>query len=233
MIFVGIDDTDTIDTPGTNQLARRIADRVARRFDCVAILRHQLFFDPRVPYTSHNGSASLRFVARASASIAELIDETLHEMQAWFIDGSDPGLCVAREVPDAVVDWGRRCQFEVVEQSEARRLAAANGIHLEGLGGTEGGVIGALAAVGLAATGEDGRYIRIGTSADDLSGLQEVETLQSRGVEVRRQETMESLTAGVVDIGKRLRPNCRGGRPVLYVSRPSEGVAVWQAVRVP
>ena len=55
MIFVGIDDTDTLDTPGTNQLARALACRLSERCDLVRITRHQLLFDPRVPYTSKNG----------------------------------------------------------------------------------------------------------------------------------------------------------------------------------
>ena len=51
-IHVGIDDTDTLDTPGTNQLARRLAAALPAGFAFVVALRHQLLFDPRVPYTS-------------------------------------------------------------------------------------------------------------------------------------------------------------------------------------
>ena len=56
MIYVGIDDTDTVDTPGTNQLAKALVMRLARDYECVSIVRHQLLFDPRIPYTSKNGS---------------------------------------------------------------------------------------------------------------------------------------------------------------------------------
>ena len=59
MIYLGIDDTDTLETAGTNQLAREIVNRLSDRLRCVSIVRHQLFFDPRVPYTSKNGSASI------------------------------------------------------------------------------------------------------------------------------------------------------------------------------
>ena len=59
MIIVGIDDTDTIDSPGTNQLAKAIVQKVATEWRCVRIVRHQLLDDPRVHYTSQNGSASI------------------------------------------------------------------------------------------------------------------------------------------------------------------------------
>src|SRR5437870_2586916 len=58
LIYVGIDDTDTLDTPGTNQLARALAAQIASTHECLLIVRHQLLDDPRVPYTSKNGSAS-------------------------------------------------------------------------------------------------------------------------------------------------------------------------------
>ena len=59
MIFVGIDDTDTKDSPGTNQLARAAVSEFGGAFFCERIVRHQLLFDPRVPYTSKNSCCSL------------------------------------------------------------------------------------------------------------------------------------------------------------------------------
>jgi hypothetical protein len=136
-------------------------------------------------------------------------------------------------VPSEVTEFGRRCQREIVDQADARRLADSLGIYLEGLGGTEGGVIGALAAVGLLACGDDGRVIQLGHSPDDLSGLQDVERLGVRGVEVRRLVSGVVVREGVVDVGKRLRPNLRGGRVVLFVAGAEEGPGRWQAVRLP
>jgi hypothetical protein len=123
-------------------------------------------------------------------------------MRAWFVDGSDPGLCVAENVPAEVIEFGRRCQRELVDQQTARALAAKHGIHLEGLGGTEGGIIGALAAAGLAVTEDDGRVIQIGTFPDDRWGLESISALGELGVEVRCLETGHRLTEGVVDVGK-------------------------------
>src|SRR5690606_23934992 len=97
-------------------------------------------------------------------------------MQANFIAGSDPGLAVAADVNQAVINFGRQAQQAIVTQEEATTLARQHNIYLAGLGGTNGGIIGALASIGLAASGNDGRYILLGTIRD-LSGLQAIETL--------------------------------------------------------
>jgi hypothetical protein len=236
VIYVGIDDTDTLDSPGTNQLARALAARVASEYRCAFILRHQLLDDPRVPYTSKNGSASLRLEPRGRAEVEALAAELRAGMRAWFKEGSDPGLCVAPRVPPEVTAFGRRCQAEVVRQEEARRLAGACGLHLEGLGGTEDGVIGALAAVGLAVGGDDGRVVQLGAWPDDLSGAQAVASVRARGIDLRQVGSGDPVTEGRVDVGKHLRPNYRAGRVVLFVTpgpAVGPGQGHWQAVRLP
>jgi hypothetical protein len=102
MIYVGIDDTDTVDTPGTNQLARALVARVAGDYQCVLIVRHQLLLDPRVPYTSKNGSASILLKPRGPARLDELIRKLRAGMLDWFKAGSDPGLCATLSVPAEV-----------------------------------------------------------------------------------------------------------------------------------
>ncbi|MDA1231053.1 MAG: hypothetical protein O2856_09785, partial [Planctomycetota bacterium] len=114
MIVVGIDDTDTLDSPGTNQLAKAIVRAAYDDWQCVRIVRHQLFFDPRVPYTSKNGSASITLKARGTLDIAKLTMICEQVMRQWFVDGSDPGLCVVESVPDDVTAFGKRCQQDIV-----------------------------------------------------------------------------------------------------------------------
>jgi hypothetical protein len=233
MIYIGIDDTDTLETPGTNQLARKLVQQVQGRYRSVQIVRHQLLDDPRVPYTSKNGSASILLEPLAEHDADWLIRELRGEMLRWFVPGSDPGLCVTDSVPDPVRAFGELCQREVVTQPRARALAAECGIFLEGLGGTQGGVIGALAAIGLVAPGNDGRVVQIGTWPDDLSGPQEIGALAARDVEVRDLETNVAIASGLVNVGKHLRPNLRGGRYVQFVRPCLEGEwAAWEAVRL-
>ena len=64
VVYVGIDDTDIAGSPGTNQLARAIVKRLGATAKGAVICRHQLFLDSRVPYTSKNGSASIRVAIR-------------------------------------------------------------------------------------------------------------------------------------------------------------------------
>jgi hypothetical protein len=235
VIYVGIDDTDVAGAPGTNQVVRRILARLGREFETVVAVRHQLLFDPRIPYTSKNSSASILFGRDGLRAAEELARRMRGELQQEFVEGSDPGLCVTDHVPEEVVEFGGRCQRDVVTQEEARRLAAQHGIHLEGLGGTEDGVIGALAAVGLAATGNDGRVVQIASWPDDLSGPQQVELLRARGVDqIRNVQSGEPVLRGTIDVGKHLRPNYRDGQVVLFVTASDDDRSLetdWQAVR--
>jgi hypothetical protein len=237
MIYVGIDDTDTLETRGTNHLARELVVRLRGTCEYRQITRHQLLVDPRVPYTSHNGSACILLEPNPGVPVTQLIAELRAGMLDDFIPGSDPGLCVSGTVPEAVVAFGRRCQRELIAQREARELAKMYGIHLEGLGGTEDGVIGALAAIGLAAGGDDGRVVGTPSWPHEFGGPQELAELRARGVEVRRLDSNELVIAGTVDVGKRLRPNLRSGRIVLFVEpvpdATASGDTVWQAVRLP
>src|SRR4051812_25942811 len=125
MILVGIDDTDMPETPGTNQLARALVADVADQFRCERIVRHQLLDDPRVPYTSKNGSASILLEPRGEfhGELRDLIASLRARMLDWYVPGSDPGLCVTTSVPAAITDFGLRCQRDLVTRGEAEQLA--------------------------------------------------------------------------------------------------------------
>lgn len=235
MILLGIDDTDVVGSKGTNQLAKALVHALANRYSCVRIVRHQLLDDSRIPYTSKNGSASIALEPRGEVNFADLIETCRRVMRDWYVEGSDPGLCVdINGSADAVSAFGCRCKQEIVTQKEARDLALAYGFHLEGFGGTEGGVIGALAAVGLAATNGDGRVVQHGEWPDDLSEWQEVPRIHERGIDVCDLETRAEVQQGIVDLGKRLRPNFRRGKSVLFVRRMVERPGeVFEAVRLP
>lgn len=235
-ILVGIDDTDTIDTRGTNRIARDLIESIAARWRCAFLLRHQLFFDPRVPFTSQNGSASLELrpmdPARPPAP-DDLFEELRAGLAGFFVEGSDPGLCLARQVPPEVIAYGWDCTRRIATQDEAHALAERHGIRLEGLGGTRDGVIGALAAVGLAASRDQGRVVTSDAGPDDLSGPEPVARVRARGVELFVDDgTGGEVAPVVVDVGKHLRPNRRAGRTVLFVeTAPDLGPHGWRALR--
>lgn len=215
MYYVGLDDTDTLESRGTGHLARQIAATLARHYSVLGVTRHQLLVDPRVPCTKKNSCATIVLDGDGDVDLDGLLARVRALMLEDYQPGSDPGLCIAHAVPDAVTAFGRRVQREVVVQSEARELAAAYQIPLLGLGGTEDGVIGALAAVGLAASGDDGRYVLVGRSRE-LAGLRPVSEVLEAGVTALKTVTGEPVVDGLVQTDK-LRPARRGNHPVAVV----------------
>ena len=215
MILIGMDDTDNLESRGTGHLARAIASALAADYALLGVTRHQLLVDPRVPCTRNNSCAAIALDVDGDVDLASVVERVRAMMLDDFQAGSDPGLCVARDVPPAVTEFGRRAQRELVRQADARALASAHGIGLVGLGGDEDGVIGALAAVGLAASGEDGRYVQVGRSRE-LTGLQPVAALLAAGVEAVQTPDGRPVTEGLVQTDK-LRPARRGSRPIAVV----------------
>jgi tRNA(Ile2) C34 agmatinyltransferase TiaS len=182
--------------------------------------------DPHIPYTSHNSSATLHLLEDGNVDLTALADDVQAIMLEDFQEGSDPGLCVAHTVTQEVKDFGQRAKREVVRQSEARDVAARSGCVLRGLGGTEDGVIGALAGIGLAAGGDDGRFILIGRSRE-MEGVQSVQAILECGIAEVRTTDGEVLQEGLVETGGKLRPAFRGNRAVLVVRHPEGEPTVW------
>lgn len=229
--LVGIDDTDNLESRGTGYRARQLAAALAHRGMAPrGVTRHQLLVDPRIPYTSHNSSACIELEASDNrlGEVVAICREFLLEESA---PGSDAGLCVAElqesgaagrafAVPhlEEIVDFGRRAKRTVVTAAEAERLAAARRLHLEGLTGTRIGVIGALAAVGLRAGADDGRFLWM-PRLRDLSGVHTAASLrETLGLDAIETEQGRAVAGGDrIDLGEWPRPLLRHGRSVLLV----------------
>jgi hypothetical protein len=214
-LYIGLDDTDTLESRGTGNLAREIAGALAADYGLLGVTRHQLLLDPRVPCTKNNSCAAILLQMDSGVDIDKLGQRVADLILADFHPGSDPGLCVAESVPAEVTAFGQRAQRDVVSQEEARALVLEYGVWLRGLGGDESGIIGALAAVGLAATGNDGRYVLVGRSRE-LAGLQPVSALLEAGI--AGVETLDGrpVADGLVQTD-RLRPARRRGQPIAVV----------------
>lgn len=234
MIYVGIDDTDIVGSPGTNQLARKIVGRLGPAARGAIICRHQLFFDPRVPFTSGNGSASIQLPHGGDSSRDEIIASVREEMRAFFVEGSDPGLAVATTASAEMMAFAARARTEVVNQREARTVASRSGCYLEGLGGTHQGIIGALAAIALVVGGDHGRVVHLEPWPwpDEFSGVQSTAAIRERGVADIQTVAGEAFAGGDIDVGKHLRPNWRGGRVVLFVEPSDTSGGPWRAVKL-
>jgi tRNA(Ile2) C34 agmatinyltransferase TiaS len=217
--IIGIDDTDNAESRGTGHLARFMAEALAQDFQVHGVTRHQLLEDERVPMTAKNSCAGIIFDGDAYP-LNEIAEFARKIMLDDFQPGSDPGLCIASGVPQAIIEYGQRVQREVIFQTLPRQLADAHSLHLKGLGGDEDGVIGALAAVGLAAHGSDGRYVLIG-SIRELEGLQTVETVLNAGVTAICTLDGQIITEGLI-LSDKMRPARRNGQPVLFVERKDD-----------
>lgn len=164
-IYIGFDDTDVEGAKiGTGRLARMFEAKLPQGARMWGALRHQLLVDPRIPYTSHNSPACVVVEIDDEALIPELIARAIAHLDELASPGSDPGLCVARDDADFadIVAFGLSCAHSLATQADAVKITAAAGVHLSGHGGTNDGIIGATAAVGLSVYGWSGRFLEYG-----------------------------------------------------------------------
>jgi len=184
--LIGVDDTDNLESRGTGFRARCLGAGLVEaglaRTDGVS--RHQLLVHPDIPYTSHNSSLCL------DAEVPEGgLDDVVEYCRDFLLresaEGSDAGLCIAafETLNGAVQSFGVRAKQVVLNKKEAEAVAADAGVYLEGLTGDHGGMIGALAAVGLRRSGTDGRFVWL-QGVREISGvMQAADLLEATGIE--------------------------------------------------
>jgi hypothetical protein len=217
--LLGIDDTDNLESRGTGHRVRQLADWLAENklANPLGITRHQLMVDPRIPYTSHNSSACLSVDTAYADDVWEASREFLLRESA---EGSDAGLTLAQwdSISDEVLDFGRRAKLEVLTMPAAEQTASQSQIRCEGLTGTHGGIIGAVAAIGLNRAGNDGRFLWL-PGLRDLKGKYQVSEVCTTG-HIDRVCTLNNFdlqSTSIVDVGEWIRPVLRGGKATLYV----------------
>ena len=231
-IFLGLDDTDILGRPGTNQIAMALAIKLKEiKIETTIILRHQLWYDPRVPYTSKNGSASMQLQCTGPIDFQTLAGFCKEFLLSHFVEGSDPGLCLATEdQAKSLISHGWRTTSEWVNPAEAIEKAKVSGCLLWSIAGRDHGIVGALAAVGLAASGEQGRVVFHQIGYGELRGLISIEKLHEFGVLVIEESSQMLVSNGIVDLVKKLRPNIREQKVVLYVEKGLE-LNSWTALK--
>lgn len=224
-VYAAFDDTDVIDAElGTGKLVRMLERKLPHGIHMVGVVRHQLLVEDGIPYTSHNSPACAILELDNAQLIEPLIRIAAGHLEDLASPGSDPGLCVAasEQVSQALVDFGHSAGIRKVTQDEAR--AAAGGVWLSGHGGTNDGIIGAAAAVGLTAYGWEGRFIEYG----DLRNMPDpisVEALYAAGIlPVTLERNVQPLAPGdLIDTRGWLRPRLCGGRAVLPLLQKQPG----------
>ncbi len=227
-VYVGFDDTDVVGADrGTGKFARWFKEKLPEGTTLHGIVRQQLPVLEGIPYTSHNSSACLIVDIVEISQVQQLVDRGAEHIREHFMEGSDPGLCVV--APDgwsvqSLTDFGRLASSKIVTQKQA--IEAANGFHLSGHGGTNDGIIGAAAGVGLTISGWSGRFIEL-NGLRDFDTMVKVSELEARGIRVLSVDR-NALVAGpddMVDTRDWLRPRLWGGEAVLPVA--SRGHGLW------
>jgi hypothetical protein len=224
VIYVGIDDTDSLESRGTGRLARTIATEIDAKYKVFGVTRHQLFVHPDIPFTSHNSCAVIHAQASQSA-MPEIFATAKKMMLDDFVDGSDPGLAIAssEQAAPAVVAFGQDAKCMIVTQQRALNVASNCGIHVEGLGGTNGGIIGAVAGIGLASIGNDGRFLLKGKNRE-LAGVRSAQEIFGAGIDQILTLQGESVMKGKVLIQKNATPSFIHGKAVLFVEKIGESL---------
>ena len=231
-IYLGLDDTDSLDSDyGTGKVARWFANELPDGCRLWGVVRQQLLVDDAIPYTSHNSSACLIIESSRNGDLLrELVDRAAKHLDRHAAAGSDPGLCIAAEGAPGLaglMEFGLSCTRSVVMQEAA--LRACQDIHLSGHGGSNDGIIGAAAAVGLTAAGWYGRFIEFGLLRQLPSELR-VDELEAYGIRTMAMER----DAPVPKPGDRVltqnwvRPRLMAGQPVLTVVQQAPGI--WETM---
>ncbi len=231
-IYIGFDDTDSLECEyGTGKVARWFASELPAGCRMWGVVRQQLLVDDAIPYTSHNSSACIILEASGNGSLLhELAARAAAHIERHAAPGSDPGVCVAAEgSPElaGLMEFGLACTRRVVTQEDARGVCS--GIHLSGHGGSNGGIIGAAAAVGLTAAGWYGRFIEFDRLRQLPSELR-VDELETHGIRVMSMDR----DAIVPKPGERVmtkgwvRPRLLGGQAVLPVVPLTPGI--WETM---
>lgn len=226
LVYLGFDDTDDADAVmGTGRLAREFAHSLGNGFKVRGIVRHQLPRLADIPYTSNNSSACILVEASPDASLDALRDQAATHIASYCAPGSDPGLCVAEDsmVDAGIVDLAKNATAVRLTQQAA--MDAAGSVRLHGLGGSNDGIIGALAAVGLTKFGWCGRFIEYG-QLRSLPANPSVRDLNLAGIEVVSvdRDPLVPLPHHEVRDAAWIRPSLWAGRPVLQVRMAEPGV---------
>jgi hypothetical protein len=221
-LMICMDDTDNLESKGTGWLVEDACrEMMAMGWGVYSMIsRHQLFVHPDIPYTSHN--SSMVFTAETDVPSERYVEFLSAYLEKNSAPGSDPGLCIAQELAaddcQRLMDFGLRAKKEVLTKKDAYNLADELGVHLSEHGGTGGGVIGALAGIGLRLWGNDGRYrgwFHFGKGGEIMTAakLKGFEAI----VDIRTPDNAPIEDTRLIRISDQLKTICMNGRSTLLV----------------
>ncbi len=181
-IFVGIDDSRQLDGYKAGETASWLSKAIEKNGWGKGAIpsRHRLYFHPSIACKKHNTARSF------SADLDEPYLEAFIAYACSMVKSnitldSNTGLAIAvpelMENPDDLIEYAYRVKEEIVSKDEALKMAKKPGLYLFELSGNGQGVIGALAAAGLRATGNDGQFrgkLKLGTGEYYIANVREI-----------------------------------------------------------
>ena len=225
-VYIGLDDTDgKTSLMGTGRLARGLAAKFSDKADIWGILRHQLPKMDAIPYTSNNSSACIVLnPVDGQLSLQEIMETAVNHVLELASEEGDPGVCVldGSECAADLVNYSVRATGKLMYQKDAMQVVQQGRLH--GLGGSNDGIIGAAAAVGLTRYGWCGRFIEYGPLR--TSGLPEtIGQIQDMGIRVISvdRDPAVPLAEDLLVGEKWIRPSLWNNEPVLQVVCDSPG----------
>lgn len=230
-LLIGLDGTDNGDSPGTVCVAKRLLAALDEKRVGAALgaTCHQLLVHPEFPATSQNVSVCLALRASHRLELPAIVETVKDLLEAQRVDGPDPGLAIAREAAweDAatsgrLIAYGKRAKQEVLDPTSAFALAAEVNVHLAG-SAENAAAVGALAAVALHVSGNDGVFIWL-PDIEELEGMFTYRQLRALApaIDVALDESgREPSPEDGIDLGTDVRPMLMGGRIVLLLDSPT------------
>jgi len=222
-LYIGIDDTDNRESRGTGYRARKMADLLLNeKLGLIeGISRHQLYVHQDIPYTSQNSSACLEIY---TDNLDDLIGFCRSFLKKDSAQGSDVGLCVAKseQITQELIDFGFSAKDTVLNQDLAKNMAASHNIFLEGLTGNFDGIIGALAATGLRASGKDGRFIWLkDMDLREFKGIFTAQQILEKSAidEIQTTKGESLLNNELIYLGEWVRPVLQNNHKILIIEK--------------
>ncbi|PKP19372.1 MAG: hypothetical protein CVU05_11540 [Bacteroidetes bacterium HGW-Bacteroidetes-21] len=235
-LFIGIDDTDNPESKGTGYFSRCLGHQLEKEGlgKILGISRHQLYRSISIPFTSRNNATCIEL--KSCSTTDALLDFIRKFIAENATPGSETGFCIAsaEHFPKKAMDFGLKAQKKVVTSDQALCLASENNFHIEGITPGAHGIIGALAAIGLRATGNDGTLIWVkGYEINDMKGIFHAGEIYSQ-TRVDCIKTIDGFKIPVnatIEYSENIHPVIKENFVTLYVvEHPQKDQCDWKVV---
>ncbi|MFQ5891300.1 MAG: DUF1743 domain-containing protein [Candidatus Methanofastidiosia archaeon] len=145
-MFVGIDDTDSLEGMCTTFIASRLLQLMKAKVEIKGFPR-LIRLNPNIPFkTRGNGAVSFEIENSDEKIKKVIVDFVLKNSQRE--ENTNPGIVFLDEVSKELRKFSRRALHQVISIRKAKILAKILGADIHG-GGNMRGIIGALAAIGM------------------------------------------------------------------------------------